>query len=66
MRSCSQRVEPRGQIFLQVVVKLDAQDRAGIAFDERLAHALQIGAEIRVIEDELVHHLDGRWAGAGE
>ena len=45
---------------LRLVVKLDAQDRAGISFDERLPHPLQIGTEIRVIQQEFVHYLDGR------
>src|SRR5579863_6157299 len=55
------RGEPRGQALFSVVVELDAQDRAGVAFDECLPNALQIGTEMRVIENELVHHLAGGW-----
>src|ERR1700731_4905080 len=52
-------VQALRQVLFQIVVELDAQNRAGVALDERFAPALQIGAEIGVIENELVHHLAG-------
>ena len=48
------------QIFFRGRRRTRCKQRAGLAFDEGLAHALQVGAEPGVIEDEAVHDFDRR------
>jgi len=54
-----ERLQPRGKIFRTIAVELYAEQRPGIAVDEALSHGLERRALAGVIEDRLVHHLDG-------
>ena len=54
------RVEPRRQVVFRLGVQLDAEQRLGIAVDERPLHLLERRALPGMAEDEPVHHLDRR------
>ena len=60
VRSASRAASRGGRSSFAIGVELDAQQRAGIALDERLANALQIRALAGVVEDGFVHHFDRR------
>jgi hypothetical protein len=56
-----ERGQSRREIVGAVGVELDAEQRSWIALDEALSQCLEHGTLTRVIEDGLIHHLDGRW-----
>ncbi len=53
-------VETGRKFVCGVAVHLDAQERPGIALDECAAQTIEGQVLFRVVEDETVHHLDGR------
>ncbi len=59
-----QRFKSRRQILRAVGVELDAEKRASISLKDAPSQRVERGALPRVVEDELVHHLNGRWAVA--
>ena len=56
---CFERGKARRQVFFAVAIKLDAQHRLRIALHEAGANLFQSRVLARVVENGLVHHLDG-------
>jgi hypothetical protein len=54
-------VQARREILVSVGVELDAEKRCRIPVDDPATERVERGVVTSVIEDELVHDLDGRW-----
>ena len=51
--------QPRREVLLAIGVELDAQERCRVSLDESAAERVERDALTGVVEDELVHDLDG-------